>query len=71
MLARGRTWIALVIGWIVLFVIAGVAANGHSHPTTADNVVWGIVWLSLLLMVLLGVFTLIQTLRSRSRSQAL
>jgi peptidoglycan/LPS O-acetylase OafA/YrhL len=61
---RGRTWIALAVGWVVLFAIAGAAFNGHSH---VDNVVWPIVFVALFLVVLLGVVALVGSRRSRVR----
>jgi peptidoglycan/LPS O-acetylase OafA/YrhL len=58
-----RTWIALAVGWVALFIIAGAAFNGHTH---VDNVVWPIVFILLLVVVLLGVFSLVQSRRSRA-----
>ena len=61
----GRTLIVLAVGWVVLFVIGGVAFNGHS---TADNVVWPIIFVALFLLVLLGIVglgALVQSRRSR------
>jgi hypothetical protein len=67
---RGRMLIVLAVAWVVLFVIAGAAFNStHSHATTADNVAWGIVWIALLLLVVLGVVALVALVQSR-RSRA-
>jgi len=62
-----RTLIALAVVWVALFVIAGAAFNGS---TNADNVVWTVVWVALLLLVVLGLValvTLVQSRRSRAR----
>jgi cytochrome c biogenesis protein CcdA len=63
----GRTLIVLAVAWVVLFVIGGAAFNGH---TTADNVVWPIIFVALFLLVLLGIVALgalVQSRRSRER----
>ena len=63
----GRTLIVLAVAWVVLFVIGGAAFNGH---TTADNVVWPIIFVALFLRVLLGIVALgalVQSRRSRER----
>jgi membrane protein YdbS with pleckstrin-like domain len=59
---RGRMLIALAVGWVVLFAIAGAAFNGHSH---VDNVVWPIVFIALFLVVAFEVIGLVALVRSR------
>jgi hypothetical protein len=67
---RGRILIALAVGWVAVFVIAGAAFNStNSDATAADNVAWGIVWIALLLLVVLGVIALVALVQSR-RSRA-
>ena len=63
MVVKLRTWLLLAVAWVALFIIAGAAFNGHTH---VDNVVWPVVFILLLLVVLLGVFSLVQSRRSRA-----
>jgi hypothetical protein len=63
MVVKLRTWLLLAVAWVALFIIAGAAFNGH---TNVDNVVWPIVFILLLLVVLLGAFSLVQSRRSRA-----
>jgi hypothetical protein len=58
----GRTLIVLAVGWVALFAIGGAAFNGHS---TADNVVWPIIFVALFLLVLLGIVALGAVVQAR------
>ena len=35
-----RTWIGLVLGDVVLFVLANVTAKNSSHPGTVSNILF-------------------------------
>lgn len=59
-----RTWLALLVAVVVIFVLSNVPAKN----STASNVLWVIFLIGVLLLIVLGVFALVRSrLAARGR----
>ena len=63
-----RTLLSLFVVDVVIFVLSNVTSKSNSHPGTASNVLWVVFLVGVLLLIVLGVFTLVRSrLAARAR----
>ncbi len=62
-----RTWISLVVGDVVLFVLANLTANNSSHPGTASNGFFAAFAIGVVLLIALAIAGMLKSRRGASR----
>ncbi len=62
-----RTWIGLVVGDVVLFILANLTAKNSSHPGTVSNMFFIAFVLGAALLITLAVATVIRSRRGAAR----
>jgi hypothetical protein len=62
-----RTWIALVVADVVLFVLANLTAKNSSHPGTASNALFVAFVTGGGLLITLAIVTAVRSRRGASR----
>ncbi len=66
MLTARKNLIALAVLDVVLFVIANATSKTHAHPGTVSNIAWYAFLIGIVLLIVLGIFALIQSRRPRT-----
>lgn len=62
-----RTWVGLVLGDVVLFVLANVTAKNSSHPGTVSNILFVAFVIGAALLIALAVVTMVKSRRGATR----
>ena len=61
-----KHWLALIGVEVVLFVLSNVTAKNSSHPGTASNILWILFLVGVVALIVLGLFALVRSRRSRA-----
>jgi len=61
-----KHWLALIGVEVVLFVLSNVTAKNSSHPGAASNILWILFLVGVVALIVLGLFALVRSRRSRA-----